>query len=100
MNLGGAVRINRFGLSCLLGLVLFLILLYSLHLSRGAVPVLVISDDDNLAPFVRSKGGGGLSQVSLKALLAAAIDAAVKGGIKVREVRQGGADLQETLKGG
>lgn len=81
MNLGASVRVNKIGIGIIVASVVILYLLY-----RG-------SGESGTTEFKAPPG-----PVSLKHLLAAAIDAAEQGGKKVYEIRMS-ADLNEKSKG-
>jgi hypothetical protein len=104
MNLGGAVRFNKSGL-IFIAVVGFIILVYTFggggqERSKGNNGI----EEGFISRSLKSAGlpfpyGRNHAQVSLKALLIAAIDVAQRGGLEVVSVRKGTEELEEEIKG-
>lgn len=97
MNLGGTIRINKCGL-LFIAAIGFIIIFYA-YGSGGTVGISGGGGNSLSGSSVLARQSSPSDKVSLRELLSASIDVAVRGGVQVVEVRKSNAILAETVKG-
>ena len=98
MNLGGAIRINKCGVTILLVVAVLLLLLFYNSQKSPDIPSSAGFGGASSSKISQAFNDG--RQISVQALLIAAVDVAERGGNEVREVRQSSnGNLGEQIKG-